>query len=270
MNEAAPPLPGGYRLRHYEAVGSSNDEAKALARAGAAGGTLVWADEQTAGRGRRGRAWASPPGNLYLSLLLRPDAPPTGIAQLSFVAALGLGDALGEVAGPAFEWRCKWPNDLLVNGKKLAGILLESETSAGGRVDFVVIGIGVNLVSAPAGAEYPATSLAAEGIRGISPAMLLAAVVRHFDRWLGRWQESGFALVRKAWLARAAGLGEPIRVRLERTTLTGRFVDLDGDGALVLDATDGCRRIAAGEVFPLQAASAPGVLRDAGFANSSA
>jgi BirA family biotin operon repressor/biotin-[acetyl-CoA-carboxylase] ligase len=253
MSEAAPALPAGYRLRHHEAVGSSNDEAKTLARAGAPGGTLVWADRQTAGRGRRGRAWVSPPGNLYLSLLLRPDAPPPRIAQLSFVAALGLGEALGEMTGAAFDWRCKWPNDLLVNGKKLAGILLESETAAGGRADFVVIGIGVNLASAPGDAEYTATSLAAEGIAGISPAMLLAAFVRHFDSWLGRWQASGFAPVREAWLKRAAGLGERVHVRLERTTLTGRFVDLDGDGALVLDAADGRRKIAAGEIFPVAA-----------------
>jgi BirA family transcriptional regulator, biotin operon repressor / biotin---[acetyl-CoA-carboxylase] ligase len=253
MSETAPALPDGYRLRHYEAVGSSNDEAKVLARAGAPSGTIIWADRQTAGRGRRGRAWESPPGNLYFSLLLRPDAPPSHIAQLSFVAALGLGGALGELAGAACDWRCKWPNDLLVNGKKLAGILLESETSAAGRVDFIVIGIGVNLMSAPVGTAYPATSLAAEESAGVRPAGLLAAFLRHFDRWRERWQEAGFAPVREAWLERAAGLGEPIRVRLDRTTLTGRFIDLDADGALVLRAADGCRKVAAGEVFPVAA-----------------
>lgn len=253
MIEAMPALPAGYRLHHYEAVGSSNDEAKTLARAGAPGGTLIWADRQTAGRGRRGRAWASPPGNLYLSVVLRPDAPAGRIAQLSFVAALGLGGALGELAGAAFDWRCKWPNDLLVAGKKLAGILLESETSAKGQVDFVVIGTGVNLMSAPADTEHPATSLAAEGIAGISPSDLLAAFLRHFDLWRGCWQESGFAPVRRAWLTRAAGLGLPIRVRLERTVLAGRFLDLDADGALVLDTAVGRRKIAAGEVFPVAA-----------------
>jgi BirA family biotin operon repressor/biotin-[acetyl-CoA-carboxylase] ligase len=253
MSETVAALPRGYRLHHYEAVGSSNDEAKTLARAGAAAGTLVWADLQTAGRGRRGRVWTSPPGNLYFSLVLRPDSPSSRIAQLSFVAALGLGEALGELAGPGFDWRCKWPNDLLVNGKKLAGILLESETGAGGRIDFVVIGIGVNLMTAPSGTEYPATSLAAERIACVSPAELLAAFVRHFDLGLARWQASGFAPVREDWLKRAAGLGRPIRVRLERMTLTGRFLDLDGDGALVLDAADGRRKIAAGEVFPVAA-----------------
>jgi BirA family biotin operon repressor/biotin-[acetyl-CoA-carboxylase] ligase len=210
----------------------------------------VWADEQTAGRGRRGRAWLSPPGNLYLSLVLRPDGAPSRAAQLGFVAALGLGDALAALTGPALHLRYKWPNDLLANGKKLAGILLESETSAKDRVDFVVVGIGVNIVSAPVDVEFPATSLAAEGIAGITPPVLLEGFARHFEDWVRRWREEGFAPVRAAWLARASGLGERVRVRLERSTLTGRFLDLDDDGALVLDAAEGRRRIAAGEVFP--------------------
>lgn len=250
MTEAAPALPEGFRLRHFETLGSTNDEAKALARAGAPEGTLVWADEQTAGRGRRGRVWLSPPGNLYLSLVLRPEGAPARAAQLGFVAALGLGDALAALAGPAMELRYKWPNDLLVNGRKLAGILLESENAASDRVDFVVAGIGVNIVAAPADAEYPAISLAAEGVAGITPAVLLGGFVRHFEIWAGRWRATGFAPVRAAWLARASGLGEPVRVRLERDTLFGRFLDLDADGALVLEGEAGRRRITAGEVFP--------------------
>jgi len=246
-------LPEGYRLHHFRAVGSTNDEAKALARAGAPAGTLVWADEQTAGRGRRGRAWASPPGNLYLSLLLRPGGTPAEAAQLGFVVALGLGEALSALAGPALRLGYKWPNDLLADGGKLAGILLESETGAGGRIDFVVAGTGVNLISAPPDTEYPATSLAAEGVQGVTPQTLLEAFAGCFDAWQHRWQTDGFAPVRAAWLARASGLGSEIRVRLDRATLTGRFLDLDGDGALLLDAADGRRRIAAGDVFPATA-----------------
>jgi BirA family transcriptional regulator, biotin operon repressor / biotin---[acetyl-CoA-carboxylase] ligase len=212
----------------------------------------VWAREQTEGRGRRGRAWTSPPGNLYLSLVVRPEGPPARAAQLGFVAALALGDAVAALAGPALRLNCKWPNDLLANGKKIAGILLESETATGERVDFVVIGIGVNLRSFPADAEYPATSLAAEGIAGVAPAALLEGVARRFEFWRRRWDDDGFAVVRAAWLARASGLGERVRVRLERSTLCGRFLDLDADGALVLEAAEGRRRIAAGEVFPLR------------------
>jgi BirA family transcriptional regulator, biotin operon repressor / biotin---[acetyl-CoA-carboxylase] ligase len=250
MTETAPSLPQGFRLLHFATIGSTNDEAKALARGGAADGTLVWADEQTAGRGRRGRAWASPPGNLYLSLVQRPDGTPAHAAQLGFVAALGLGDALLALTGPALRLSYKWPNDLLADGKKLAGILLESETGAGERVDFVVIGVGTNLASKPEGVEFPATSLAEQGFPDVTPARLLAAFIRHFAAWAQRWRAQGFPPVRAAWLARASGIGEEIRVRLDRSTFTGRFHDLDQDGALLLDGAQGRRRIAAGEVFP--------------------
>jgi BirA family biotin operon repressor/biotin-[acetyl-CoA-carboxylase] ligase len=251
MSGAAPLLPDRFRLVRYDRLGSTNDEAKSLARAGAAEGTLVWAGEQTAGRGRRGRTWVSPPGNLYMSLVLRPDRSAAAAAQLGFVAALGLGEAIGELTGPALELRFKWPNDLLVDSRKLAGILLESETSANDQVDFVVIGIGANLASAPTGVEYPATSLAEQGFAGVTPPQLLDAFARYFDEWLQRWRFDGFAPVRTAWLARASGIGDAIRVRLERDTLLGRFHDLDSDGALLLDAPEGRRRIAAGEVFPV-------------------
>jgi BirA family biotin operon repressor/biotin-[acetyl-CoA-carboxylase] ligase len=243
-------LPQGYRLLTFATLGSTNDEAKTLARAAAAASTVVWAREQTAGRGRRGRAWTSPPGNLYLSLLMRPGCAPAAAAQLGFVAALGLADALAALAGPRLDLRCKWPNDLLAGGRKLAGILLESEMGADPAVEFVVIGVGVNLATAPASTEYPATSLAAQGCADITPAALLEGFIGRFDGWARRWQEAGFAPVRDAWLARASGIGEPVRVRLERGTFDGRFLDLDVDGALLLDSADGRRRIAAGDIFP--------------------
>ena len=255
-------LPEGFRLYRYESVGSTNDEAKALARTGAVDGTLVWASEQRAGRGRRGRVWHSPPGNLYLSLLLRPDTPPARAAQLSFVAALGLGDALLALTGPDLRLGYKWPNDLLAGGKKLAGILLEAECGAGG-IEFVVIGAGVNIAAAPAGTEYPATSLAAEGFPGITPVLLLENFVRCFAAWRRRWRDEGFSPLRAAWLTRASGLGEPIRVRLDRATFDGIFVDLDTAGALLLEGADGRCRIAAGEVFPLHVAEEDGAWRDA-------
>lgn len=124
------------------------------------------------------------------------------------------------------------------------------ENAAGDKVDFVVIGIGVNIAHMPRDVEFPATSLAAEGVAGITPAVLLEGFVRHFSDWARRWRAEGFAPVRAAWLAAASGLGEPVRVRLERDTLLGRFQDLDEDGALVLDGAEGRRRITAGEVFP--------------------
>jgi len=240
-------IPDGYRLIRYETVGSTNDEAKLLAREGAPSGTLIWGAAQSQGRGRRGRFWQSPPGNLYLSILLRPSCAAAQAAQLGFVAALALSDAL---AANATDLRCKWPNDVLVNGLKVAGILLESETGGGDAIDFVVIGIGVNIATAPANTEYPATSLAAEGIADLPPARLLERLVEAFDDWYARWRDEGFEPIREAWLGRATGRGEVVRVRLEGTTLHGRFLDLDGDGALLLESPEGRRRVAAGEVFP--------------------
>ncbi|HTT78043.1 MAG TPA: biotin--[acetyl-CoA-carboxylase] ligase [Stellaceae bacterium] len=244
-------LPAFYRLVAFDRLGSTNDEAKRLARAGAAAGTLVWAGEQTAGRGRRGRQWVSPPGNLYLSLIARPGGPVAAAAQLGFVAGLGLGDAIRELAGPALPLAYKWPNDVLARGRKVAGILLESETGGGGTVDFVVIGVGVNILAAPENVEFPATSLAAEGCGNISASEFLATFVDRYELWAARWRSEGFVPIRAAWLERAAGVGDAIRVRLDRATLHGRFVDLDADGALLLDAADGRRRIAAGDIFPV-------------------
>ena len=249
MTEA---LPSPFRLIAYETIGSTNDEAKRLAHEGAAEGLVVCAERQTAGRGRRGRTWVSPSGNLYASTLLRPNCRAATAAQLGFVAALGIAGAIVELA-PRVALSCKWPNDLLASGRKVSGILLETEMVAGERPDFVVLGIGVNLASAPRDTPYPATSLANEGAPGIAPLAMLAAFIRHFAEWLILWRSEGFVPIREAWLARATGLGEPIQVRLERDTLDGRFLDLDGDGALLLGMPGGSRRIAAGEVFPVTA-----------------
>jgi BirA family biotin operon repressor/biotin-[acetyl-CoA-carboxylase] ligase len=245
-------LPPPFRLIAYEAIGSTNDEAKRLARDGAGEGLIVWARTQTAGRGRRGRVWVSPSGNLYFSLVLRPQCRVADAPQLGFVAAVALAGAIGELA-PDIELRCKWPNDLLANGKKISGILLETEMIAGDLPDFVVIGIGVNLTASPRDIAYPATSLAAEGVAGVVPEVMLARFVEHFAGWRALWRDEGFGPIRDAWLKQAAGLGEPTEVRLERETLVGHFIDLDGDGTLVLGMPSGNRRIAAGDIFPVTA-----------------
>jgi len=245
-------LPPPFRLVAYGTIGSTNDELKRLAREGAGEGLVVIAERQTAGRGRRGGTWVSPPGNLYSSTLVRPDCRVATAAQLGFVAALGVSGAISDLA-PQVQTHCKWPNDLLANGKKVSGILLETEMVAGDRPDFVILGVGVNLVSSPRGTPYPATSLAEEGVPDIAPSVMAGAFVRHFAAWLTRWREGGFARVREAWLARAIALGEPIKVRLERDTLEGRFLDIDDDGGLLLGQAEGSRRIAAGEVFPARA-----------------
>jgi BirA family biotin operon repressor/biotin-[acetyl-CoA-carboxylase] ligase len=250
MTPAQPRLSGAYRLVLYDTVGSTNDEAKRLAHAGAEEGTLVWALEQTVGRGRRGRSWASPPGNLYASLILRPPCPVDRAAQLGFVAALAVGDTLGSICERLDGLSYKWPNDVLLRGRKIAGILLESELGEGEAPGFVVIGVGINLVSSPRDAAFPATSIAEEDLGTVSPGVAIEAFARHFQAWAEHWRGEGFAPVRAAWRAYAAALGESIQVHLEPATLHGRFLDIDQHGALLLESAGEIRHISAGEIFP--------------------
>jgi len=249
MSAAPPGLPSFFRLAPHERLPSTNDEAKALAAAGAPAGTLVWARRQSAGRGRYGRSWVSLPGNLFASLILRPEVRAAAAAQLGFAAALAAREAsLGFAPDAAIAF--KWPNDVLLQSRKLAGILLESEASSSGNLAWLVIGIGVNLASYPTDTPYPATALGVTGA-DVAPAAMLAAWARHFLRRYEEWDGGrGFAAQRVAWLGHAAGLGQGIRVRLAREELAGIFAGLDADGALLLDAPSGRRRIEAGEVFP--------------------
>jgi BirA family biotin operon repressor/biotin-[acetyl-CoA-carboxylase] ligase len=242
-------LPSFYRLVAHERIASTSDEAKRLAAGGAPAGTLVWARVQTAGRGRQGRQWVSPAGNFYASLILRPSVPVATAAQLGFVAALALADACLAFA-PGAAISLKWPNDVLLNERKLAGLLLESQSRGDGMLDWLVLGIGINLATYPVEVEYPATALAASGADVDAEAML-GALAQSFLAWYERWREGvGFATIRAEWLARARGLNQPIRVRLAGETRAGVFAGLDSDGALLLDTGTGRQRIAAGEVFP--------------------
>jgi BirA family biotin operon repressor/biotin-[acetyl-CoA-carboxylase] ligase len=246
-----------WTLRAFDVLDSTNEEARRQAEAGAAEGLAVLARRQTAGRGRRGRAWASPEGNLYLSVLLRPKAGPAEAARLSFLVAVALAEAV-ELADPALRPRitCKWPNDVLLGGAKLAGILLESRNAspqagrAGGGLDWVIAGIGVNLAHFPSDTPYAATSLAAHNVT-VTPEDFAGWLLARLGYWYGRWQAEGFAPVRDAWLARAQGIGQPVVVRLPDGERKGRFVALDDSGALLLELPDGSRQaITAGDVFP--------------------
>jgi BirA family biotin operon repressor/biotin-[acetyl-CoA-carboxylase] ligase len=243
-----PALPSFFSLAAFDRIDSTNEEALRRARAGAPEGELVWAREQTGGRGRRGRAWSSPAGNLYLSLLLRPGVPPAEAAQLGFVAAVAIAEIFHGLLPPKRRLRCKWPNDLLVDGAKVAGILPEAE-AAGRSVEALVLGMGINLASHPADTPYPATSLQAAGAR-VDVEGLLEILAGRLLGWYRRWQEEGFAPVRARWIDFAAGLGQPIEVRLESATLRGRFAALDASGALDLELADGAHRlVTAGDVF---------------------
>jgi BirA family biotin operon repressor/biotin-[acetyl-CoA-carboxylase] ligase len=237
----SPVLPDGWTLVVLPSVGSTNDEAARLAETGCPEGTVVWAREQTGGRGRRGRHWASPAGNLYTSTILRPACSAPRAAELGFVAAL----AVAEIVPPGREVRVKWPNDVLVDGGKVAGILPESSIGPRGEVEHVVLGIGVNVGFAPQMPDmrYPGAALggAVEDALG----KLLAALASR----MAQWRREGFETVRAAWLAKAGPLGLEVDVRLGEELVRGRFAGMDREGALLLETPAGPRKIVAGELL---------------------
>jgi len=242
--------PVGKRVAVLDVVDSTN--AEALRRAGARERGPLWivAKEQSAGRGRRGRAWISPAGNLHATLLLLDPSPPAVAPQLAFVTGLALCDAVSAAAPPlASRFALKWPNDLLCGGRKIAGILVEGE----GDPVAVAVGIGVNCRHHPDSAEFPATDFAAEGA-DVSADALFEHVAGAMERRLDQWSRGyGFAGVRAAWLGRAAGIGEPVRVRLSGRETAGRFETIDDSGRLMLRTGPGdLEAIAAGDVFPFE------------------
>jgi BirA family transcriptional regulator, biotin operon repressor / biotin---[acetyl-CoA-carboxylase] ligase len=243
----------GFRLATHDVLPSTNAAAlrHSLEHAGDVRPLWIVAREQTQGRGRRGNTWTSPRGNLYATLLLHDPAPPPHAPELSFVAALAVVDAIaGRAPMVADRLALKWPNDVLCGGEKLAGILLEGRML--GETIAVAIGIGVNCMHHPAQTNYPATDLAAAGAQ-VSADDLFAALSGAMLERLTQWRNGAdFAAIRRDWLARAAGLGEPMRVRLPDREISGRYEGLDDSGCLVLRlADDALQTIAAGEVFAL-------------------
>jgi BirA family biotin operon repressor/biotin-[acetyl-CoA-carboxylase] ligase len=236
----------GYRLEAFDSLGSTNDEAMARAREGDPGRLWITAARQTGGKGRLGRTWVSPVGNLHASLLLVDAAPPERAPELGFVTGVALASALRRHLGP--QLRLKWPNDAVVDGAKLAGVLLEAaQTPHGGLA--CVIGVGVNCASHPEGLPYPATDLASLG-HPLTPDDLLESLSLELADWLDRWDEGrGFAQVRAAWLSCAAGMGEPAVVAIGDRRLHGVLEGLDGFGRLLLKTEAGQRAIDAGDVF---------------------
>ena len=250
--EAAGHLVGGgregavlsQRIRTVAETGSTNADMIALAATGLEEGVWLRADRQTSGRGRQGRAWVSPAGNLYASTLvrIRPSDPPA--ATLALVAAVAIEEAVAAYLPDAA--RLKWPNDLLIAGAKLSGILLER---AGGAV---VIGFGANLAHHPIDTDRIATSLFAHSIT-VEPADFIETLAEAFARWVERWRGEGIDVVRRRWVERAHPVGAPLTARLpDGSALDGLFDGLDAEGALILRLADGTRRVIhAGDVFLL-------------------
>lgn len=240
----------GISVEVLESVGSTNAEALQRARAGSRGPIWIVARRQEAGRGRRGRHWASEPGNLFATLLLTNSFPPAQAPQLSFVAALAVHDAVTESA-PAIagSLSLKWPNDVLLRTKKFSGILVEGESAPDGALA-VAIGIGVNCRHHPDDVAYPATNLAAEGA-ALAPEEMFRAVATAMQRRLAQWaQGANFGAIRTDWIARGPRPGERMNVRLDRREIAGGFETLDEAGRLVLRLADGSiETVTAGEIL---------------------
>lgn len=245
----SPRWPDGYGRVDFAEIDSTNDEARRLAAAGTLGPIWIRGGLQTRGRGRRGRSWDSPTGNLFATLLIRPEVPPSDAALLTFAAALAVADVLDAFVDPS-RVKLKWPNDVQLDGKKVCGTLLESSARSNGLVDWLAIGIGVNLASHPHLVEPPTISLA-EAMQDTAPLPedALTYLAAGFARWYAAWQGEGFLPLRQAWLARARGLGEAITVNLPNETLKGRMGGIDETGALLLETEGTTRKVSAGEVF---------------------
>jgi BirA family transcriptional regulator, biotin operon repressor / biotin---[acetyl-CoA-carboxylase] ligase len=238
------------KVLHFETAGSTNAEALRQFASGTEAPFWIVADEQSEGRGRSGRRWHSPKGNLYATLGLRPGVSPAEATQLSFVAALAAYDAIAShlPAEQVGALRLKWPNDILLGGAKIAGILIESAAYPRTAGLAAAIGIGINVAQAPADTGRPVAAL---GLAPNARAAVFEELARAFDAWLDRWDLArGFAAIRDAWLMRAHAMGEPLNVSLNGSTIRGRFQGLDERGALRLktDAGD-VIAVTAGDVY---------------------
>ena len=254
----------GYRLAAFDQIGSTNVEAMGRARAGERGPIWFVTTEQTAGRGRRNRAWIAPRGNLASSILEVMDVAPMTAATLGFAAGLAIEAALRQVSAEAgqrsaapsqADFALKWPNDVLANGGKIVGLNVEAEAAAGDRLA-VVVGIGTNVVAAPEGTPTPAISLAALGIEVRAEDLFVALS----DAWVdfrGIWDNGrGFGDIRKAWLSRAAGLGQAVAIASGSSIIEGVFDTIDEQGCMIVQTAAGRRvPVSAGDVYFGSAAS---------------
>ncbi|SOE08471.1 BirA family biotin operon repressor/biotin-[acetyl-CoA-carboxylase] ligase [Hoeflea halophila] len=243
----------GPEFRHIALgdVASTNAECMERARSGDPGRLWVTATRQTGGRGRRGRTWVSEPGNLYSSLLLINPGPSKALASLPLAVTVAVFDAVAAVLPqrPRGLLKIKWPNDLLIDGRKTSGILIEAEQLADGQ-RAVVIGCGVNVAHRPDTGLYPSTCLADQG-SAVTPQELFARLAVSMDRALKDWDEGrGLSRVRQAWIERADGIGRPVTVNLPDRQIHGLFDGIDDEGRLMLAMPDGeTQMIASGDVF---------------------
>ena len=246
-------LPCGYFLHIFDVLESTMDEAYKLAKAGAPAGTIVLAQRQTKGRGRLGRPWVSLMGNLFISLIFRPTCPLSRVSELGFLLAHSVGLALSACTSSSLEVHYKWPNDILLGNRKIAGLLLEAELSAdmlaSSSPQWLVVGLGLNLKSAPEDVGYPVTSLQAEGF-SVSPSRFLSFLCLEIDHLLTQWGDQGFSPIREAWLSKAWGIGREMTLLRGKEKITGFFETIAPDGSIILKNEEGARyQMATGEIL---------------------
>ncbi len=241
----------GFSVEFLETVDSTNAEATRRVSSGLAtpNKSVIIAEKQTAGRGRREREWFSPVGNLYCSLILQPPRDMSEWAQVSFVAALAIHGLLSEFCGTDQTINTKWPNDVLINQKKVSGILLETETSPSEPSPRLIVGMGINIAHHPENTQTPAVSLNALGYNSLNIEDVTRRLLNHFDGWYDTWLATGFRGLKAPWLERTIGIGKPIVVRLEKLEISGIFAGINDEGALCLDDHGETRFVAAGDVF---------------------
>lgn len=241
-----------YHLLSFDSLDSTNEEAKRLAKAGGCHGAVIWAKEQTSGKGRMGREWVSQEGNLFVSILLAPDKAAELLPQLSFVTAVAAIEAL-EGMLTTHNLTCKWPNDILLDDRKLGGILLESFQAGPENKNFIVVGVGINVETAPEGTEFPATCLKAAGVELVSAKIILSRFVHHFIEVYNVWDNKGFTAIRKCWEKNAWGVGTRLCARLPDSEIEGISEGIDTRGGLILRLDNGKKHtVQVGDVFPAQ------------------
>ena len=238
-----------YNLLTFDKIDSTNSEAIRLVKAGVRGDHIIWASSQSLGRGTHGRHWTSEYGNLYLSLLLDRNIITETLPQLSFVAALALRSTIAQIAGKEKQKLIglKWPNDVLYDGKKIGGILLESIKVK--AQNYLIIGVGVNILNCPTNLDRPVTSLLAEGIVVKKYGQELNIFMHHFDKFFDKWQNKGFGAIRKEWLSGAEYLHKTVCINDGNNNITGIFKTISKDGTIVIKLASGERiNISSGEV----------------------
>lgn len=248
-----PHLPPGWRVMHFESLDGTNAALKRIVEqeGDVHEGLMLWADTQTAGRGRSGRAWVSPKGNVYTSIIVEAPQNMARAPDVGFVAAVAVQETILDLPrhnAPPPKVSCKWPNDVLIEGHKVSGILPEMATDYLKR-HWIVLGIGINLEAVNLDpAAYPPTALSLHNI-DTTPAHVLTVLTRALHKWLHVWRTDGFEAIRAAWMECGPGVGATVAVGLTEGAVSGTFVGLDHDGAMLLDTRKGQRRILAGDVL---------------------